>query len=85
VKAVRPWLEASKITTGPLFRPIAKGDRIGTEHMADHTVVWVIKASTRRLGLDLNLFAGHSLRSGFLTSAAGARRLGIQDDGREPP
>ena len=36
VKAVRAWLEASKITTGPMFRPIGKGGRIGTEHLADH-------------------------------------------------
>ena len=36
-----------------------------------HTVVRVVKASARRVGLDPKLFAGHSLRSGFLTSAAG--------------
>ena len=71
VKAVRAWLEASNITTGPLFRPIGKGSRIGTDRLADHTVVRVVKASARRVGLDPKLFAGHSLRSGFLTSAAG--------------
>jgi integrase len=71
VKAVRGWLEASQIATGPLFRPIAKGGRIGAERLADHTVVRVVKASARRAGLDPNPFAGHSLRSGFLTSAAG--------------
>jgi len=71
VKAVRAWLEASNITTGPLFRPIGKGGRISTDRLADHTVVRVVKASARRVGLDPKLFAGHSLRSGFLTSAAG--------------
>jgi site-specific recombinase XerD len=71
VKAVRAWLEASKISSGPLFRPIGKGSRIGTDRLADHTVVRVVKASARRVGLDPKLFAGHSLRSGFLTSAAG--------------
>jgi hypothetical protein len=30
VKAVRACLEASNVTAGPLFRPIAKGGRIGT-------------------------------------------------------
>ena len=45
--------------------------RIGTERLADHTVVRVVKAGARRVGLDPKLFAGHSLRSGFLTSAAG--------------
>ena len=39
VKAVRAWLEPSNITTGPLFRPIGKGSRIGTDRLADHTVV----------------------------------------------
>jgi hypothetical protein len=71
VKAVRAWLEASHITSGPLFRPIGKGSRIGTDRLADHTVVRVVKASARRVGLDPKHFAGHSLRSGFLTSAAG--------------
>ena len=71
VKAVRAWLDASNITTGPLFRPIGKGSRISTDRLADHTVVRVVKASARRVGLDPKLFAGHSLRSGFLTSAAG--------------
>jgi site-specific recombinase XerD len=71
VRAVRAWLEASKIAAGPLFRPIGKGGRIGTERLADHSVVLVVKASASRIGLDPKLFAGHSLRSGFLTSAAG--------------
>ena len=44
VKAVRAWLEASNVTTGPLFRPIGKGSRIGTDRLADHTVVRVVKA-----------------------------------------
>jgi hypothetical protein len=43
VKAVRAWLEASNVTAGPLFRPIAKGGRIGTGRLAD-------KASARRVG-----------------------------------
>jgi hypothetical protein len=83
VKAVRAWLEASKITTGPLFRPIGKGSRIGTGRLADHTVVRVVKTSARRVGLAPKLFAGHSLRSGFLTSAAG--RVPSIFNGREPP
>jgi site-specific recombinase XerD len=71
VKAVRAWLKASNLTTGPLLRSITKGGRIGIGRLADITVVRVVKASARRVGLDPKLFAGHSLRSGFLTSAAG--------------
>jgi hypothetical protein len=54
-----------------LLRPITKGGRIGTGRLADTTVVRVVKACARRVGLDPKLFAGHSLSSGFLTSAAG--------------
>jgi hypothetical protein len=56
-------------------RPAAPADHqrrsIGTGRLADTTVVRVVKAGARRVGLDPKLFAGHSLRSGFLTSAAG--------------
>jgi hypothetical protein len=31
---VRAWLEASKVTSGPLLRPITKGGRIGTDRLA---------------------------------------------------
>jgi hypothetical protein len=48
---VRAWLEANNIATGPLFRPIGKGGRISTGRLADHTVVRVVKASARRVGL----------------------------------
>jgi hypothetical protein len=80
VRAVRAWLEASNITTGPLFRPIGKGGRISTDRLADHTVVRVVKASARRVGLDPKLFAGHSLRSGFLDAPLELPRRG----GRSP-
>ena len=55
---------------GPLFRPVAKGGRLGTERLSDRTVANVVKAHALRLGLNANEFSGHSLRSGFLTSAA---------------
>jgi integrase len=65
------WLEASQIDPGPLFRRIGKSGRVSTSRLADYTVVRVVKVSARRVGLDPELYAGHSLRSGFLTSGAG--------------
>jgi hypothetical protein len=47
VNAVRAWLEASNVSTGPLLRPITKGGRIGTGRLADITVVRVVKASAQ--------------------------------------
>jgi integrase len=70
VKAVKNWLQATSITEGPLFRPVKKGDRVGNSRLTDKSVAGIIKTYARRLGLNEADFSGHSLRSGFLTSAA---------------
>jgi site-specific recombinase XerD len=70
VKAVRAWLQASGITTGPLFRAVTKGGRISGARLSDRSVANVVKAGAGRVGLNARDFSGHSLRSGFLTSAA---------------
>jgi site-specific recombinase XerD len=70
VKALVAWLEAAGIAEGPLFRPIAKGGRVRSTRLSDKAVASVVKAYAKRLGLDAADFSGHSLRSGFLTSAA---------------
>jgi integrase len=71
VKAVREWLEAADIKTGPVFRPINKAGKVSRKRLTDRSVANIVKAYAGRVGLDEKLFAGHSLRSGFLTSAAG--------------
>ncbi|HEY7301594.1 MAG TPA: site-specific integrase [Xanthobacteraceae bacterium] len=70
VKAVQAWLEASGIASGPVFRPVGKGGRIGKARLSDRAVANVVKDGAGRVGLDAAQFSGHSLRSGFLTSAA---------------
>jgi hypothetical protein len=42
----------------------------------------VVKAGADRVGLDAAQFSGHSLRSGFLTSAAGASIFKMMDVSR---
>ena len=59
-----------RITEGAMFRPVAKGGRVRSTRLSDKAVASVVKAYARRLGLDAADFSGHSLRSGFLTSAA---------------
>jgi integrase len=66
VKAVKAWLQAAGISEGPLFRPFAKGGRRGAERLTDQ----VVKAYAERIGLKATDFGAHSLRAGFLTSAA---------------
>jgi integrase len=69
VAALRLWLEAAAITAGPVFRAVKKGSGLG-DRLSSHGVAAVVKAHAQRVGLDPILFSGHSLRSGFLTSAA---------------
>jgi site-specific recombinase XerD len=69
VAALGAWLDAAGITTGPLFRSIRKGGKVGNR-LTDQSVADIVKAHAERVGLDPGLFAGHSLRAGFLTSAA---------------
>jgi len=68
--AVRDWLQAAQIKEGPLFRRISKGGKLGKEALTDKSVALIVKHYAELAGFDSSEFSGHSLRSGFLTSAA---------------
>jgi len=72
VEAVRAWLDAARITEGPVFRPINRGGRVVNAMLTAESIAEVIKDAAERAGLDPAKFGGHSLRAGFLTSAAKA-------------
>jgi site-specific recombinase XerD len=72
VEAVQTWLAAAEISAGPVFRAVARGGKVSTEPLADDSASRVVKRYAARVGLEAASFAGHSLRSGFLTSAAEA-------------
>jgi site-specific recombinase XerD len=69
-KALREWLDAAGIETGPIFRAINKAGTVAAERLTDRSVANIVKAYAERAGFDASTFSGHSLRSGFLTSAA---------------
>jgi site-specific recombinase XerD len=70
VVAVRTWLRVADITVGPIFRSINKAGRISATRLSDRSVSDIVKAHAARIGLDARMYSAHSLRSGFLTSAA---------------
>jgi hypothetical protein len=70
VEAVQSGLTAAEISTGPVFRSVAKGGRVQAVPPSAFSAAQIVKAYAERAGLDPVQFAGHSLRSGFLTSAA---------------
>jgi integrase len=69
---LRAWLEAAGITEGPVFRPLWKGNRTRDARLSDHAVARIVQARALAAGLDPTRYAGHSLRAGFVTSAARA-------------
>jgi integrase len=58
------------IEMGPLFRAINKAGLVADIRLSDRSVANIVKAYAGRAGFDASTFSGHSLRSGFLTSAA---------------
>jgi integrase len=84
VEAVQTWLAAAEISRGPVFRPVARGGRVGAEALSPCAASLVIKQRLAAIGLDPAAYSGHSLRSGFLTSAAeaGASLFKLTEVGR---
>jgi site-specific recombinase XerD len=70
VDAVRAWTKAAAIADGALFRPVTKTGKVLTRRLSARAVAETVKTYARRAGLKAADFSGHSLRSGFLTSAA---------------
>ncbi len=70
VQSIQKWIEISKINKGPLFRRFTKGSNLTENRLTDQTVALLIKQYLQLAGIDNKDFSGHSLRSGFATSAA---------------
>src|SRR5258708_13872397 len=71
VKALRAWLDAPGIASGPLFRPINKAGTVAASRLTCRSVANIVKAYAGRAGFDASTFSGHSPRSGLLYSPAG--------------
>jgi integrase len=69
VRALRGWIEASAIESGPLFRPITRHGKI-QGRLSGFAVAVIVKRHAGAVGLDMSAYSGHSLRAGLVTSAA---------------
>jgi len=70
VKAVTNWLQVANIKKGPVFRRFGKGGKIFRKSLTPYSIGKIVKRYAEMAGYDPVDYAGHSLRSGFLTSAA---------------
>ncbi len=71
VAAVKAWLAAAGIVDGPLFRPVSRSGNVrGEARLTDRSIADIVKRYAARVGLKADDFSGHSLRAGFVTTAA---------------
>lgn len=67
--ALDAWIIAARIIEGPIFRGVV-GLKVLDRRLDAKQVARIVKARVRAAGFDPRVFAGHSLRSGFITTAA---------------
>ena len=72
VRSIQKLLNISKITNGALFRKFHKGLKLSNYRLSDQSVALLIKYYLGKAGIENSNYSGHSLRSGFATSAAEA-------------
>jgi len=70
VISLQKWLKISNINKDSLFRRFTKGSNLSENRLTDQTVALLIKKYLQLAGIDSKNYSGHSLRSGFATSAA---------------
>jgi len=70
VLSLKKWIDISKIDSGPLFRRFSKGSKLTDNRLTDQTIALLIKKYLKLAGIESKNYSGHSLRSGFATSAA---------------
>jgi Phage integrase family len=72
VRAFDAWLELAVITEGALFRSVDRHGKVQADRLSDRDVARVVKRRLEAAGIDPQRYSGHSLRAGFITSAAEA-------------
>ena len=72
VEHLKKWINLAKISKGPIFTKFSKGIKTTNLRITDQSVALIIKEYLFKAGIDGKNYSGHSLRSGFATSAAEA-------------
>jgi integrase len=72
VLAVEAWLLHSGIFSGPIFLPVTKSGLVQSTRLSTDGLCRMLQARIGEAGINATGYSGHSLRSGFATSAAQA-------------
>jgi site-specific recombinase XerD len=73
VEALNRWISAAGIMSGPVFREVDRHGKMGSTPLSDRSVARIVKRAVKAAGLDEDLFSGHSMRAGFVTTALGLK------------
>ena len=72
VRAIDAWLAISGINHGPIFRPVNRHGHVEPDRLSGEAVSRIIRTRLNQADICSNGYSGHSLRSGFVTSAVQA-------------
>jgi integrase len=73
IEALRAWLQAAQIQEGAIFRRVHKAGGVQPERLTPAMVALIVKRRAHLAGFtkaEVEKLSGHSLRAGFITSAA---------------
>lgn len=70
IKALLKWLQISAIRTGAVFRRVDRNGVVLQGRVGSGIVARIVKERADSIGLDSKGFGGHSLRAGYVTTAA---------------
>ena len=70
---LRRWLEHRGLSSGPMFLAMKRGGHLRETGLHTSDIPRLVKRYAKAIGLDTAQISGHSLRVGFVTSAADHR------------
>lgn len=70
MRALRAWLDAARIKSGPVFRSVDLKGRVSSTALDPRSISKILKRVAQRVGIDPTNVSGHSLRAGMATNAA---------------
>ncbi|MCC3358946.1 site-specific integrase [Bacillus sp. REN16] len=68
IRTLESWLNVAQITEGYIFPSFDPRSQLA--HPNEKTIASFVKKYCREIGLDPNLYSGHSPRAGFVTTSA---------------
>jgi integrase len=80
VRALRRWLDAAAIRSGPVFRKVNKAGRVEARRLSEDAVRQILLRRAAQAGIQGSLaepVSPHGLRAGFVTTAY---RRGVSDE-----